>query len=60
MLELVRDGTVIATGARTLKRTVTASGRYGLRLVRGQFTEAVGTPIWFRAAKRARVTARGC
>jgi hypothetical protein len=60
VLQLVRDGTVIATGTRTLKRTVTGSGRYGLRLVRGQFTEVVGTPIWFRAAKRARITARGC
>ncbi len=36
------------------------SGRYGLRLVRGQFTEAVGTPIWFRAAERGRVSTRGC
>ena len=60
VLQLVRDGMVIATGSRTLKRTVTAPGRYGLRLVRGRYTDAVGTPIWFRAAKRSRVTTRAC
>ena len=43
-----------------LTRTVTKSGRYGLRLMRGQFTDAVGTPIWFRAGKRGRITASGC
>ncbi len=54
VLQLVRDGRVVASGSRRLKRTVTASGRYGLRLVRGQVTEAVGTPIWFtRAQARA-------
>jgi hypothetical protein len=39
---------------------VTDSGRYGLRLMDGQVTEAVGTPIWFRAAKRGKVSSRGC
>ena len=60
VLQLVHDGTVVATGERTLRRTVTEPGRYGLRLQRGQLTEAVGTPIWFRAAKKARVSSRGC
>ena len=60
LLQLVHDGDVIATGSRSLTRTVTEPGRYGLRLLRGQYTEAVGTPIWFRAAKRRRVSARGC
>jgi hypothetical protein len=60
VLQLVHDGTVVATGERTLRRTVTEPGRYGLRLQRGQFTEAVGTPIWFRAAKKAHVSSRGC
>ncbi|HET8952306.1 MAG TPA: CehA/McbA family metallohydrolase [Solirubrobacteraceae bacterium] len=60
VLQLLRDGSVIATGSRTLSRTVTGSGRYGLRVVDGQVTEAVGTPIWFRAAKRGKVTTRGC
>jgi len=59
-LQLVRNGAVVATGTRSLSRTVTTSGRYGLRLVRGQVTEAVGTPIWFTRAGRARVTRRGC
>jgi hypothetical protein len=54
------DGRVIAAGTRRLSRTVTASGRYGVRLIRGQVTEAVGTPIWFTRAQRGRVTARGC
>jgi hypothetical protein len=39
---------------------VTDSGRYGLRLQRGQVTEAVGTPIWFTAAKRGKISTRGC
>ena len=56
VLQLLRDGTVIATGSGSIARTVTDSGRYGLRLVDGQVTEAVGTPIWFRAAKRGRIT----
>ena len=63
ILQLVRDGAVIATAIApgTLRRTVRESGRYGLRLVRGQFTEAVGTPIWFTASgKRPRVSSRGC
>jgi hypothetical protein len=60
-LLLVRDGTVIATGERRLRETVTETGRYGLRLVRGQFVEAVGTPIWFtRTRARPRVIDRGC
>lgn len=37
------------------------SGRCGLRLVRGQYTDAVGTPIWFRArGGTPRVTVRRC
>ena len=60
VLQLLRDGAVIATGSRTIARTVTDSGRYGLRLVNGQVTEAVGTPIWFRAAERGRVSTRRC
>ena len=60
VLQLLRDGTVIATGSGSIKRTVTQSGRYGLRVQDGQVTEAVGTPIWFRAAKRGRVSTRGC
>jgi hypothetical protein len=60
VLQLLRDGSVIATGSGSIARTVTDSGRYGLRLQRGQVTEAVGTPIWFTAAKRGRVSARGC
>ena len=60
MLQLLRDGTVIATGSGSIARTVTESGRYGLRLVRGQVTEAVGTPIWFRAGGAGRVSVRGC
>jgi len=61
VLQLVHDGAVVASGAGSLRRTVTESGRYGLRLVRGQVTEAVGTPIWFTAApSRARVSVRGC
>jgi hypothetical protein len=59
-LQLVRNGDVIATGSRSVKRTVTRSGRYGLRLVRGQVTEAVGTPIWFTRAARARVASERC
>jgi hypothetical protein len=51
---------VFATGSRSISRTVTDSGRYGLRLMDGQVTEAVGTPIWFRAAKRGKVSSRGC
>jgi hypothetical protein len=31
VLQLLRDGSVIATGSRSLARTVTATGRYGLR-----------------------------
>ena len=34
VLQLLRDGTVIATGSRSIARTVTESGRYGLRLRR--------------------------
>src|SRR5215213_2212212 len=60
VLQLVHDGAVVASGAGSLRRTVTESGRYGLRLVRGQVTEAVGTPIWFTAGTRGRVTTRGC
>ena len=60
VLQLLRDGSVIATGSGSLARTVTKSGRYGLRVQDGQVTEAVGTPIWFRTAKRGRVTVRGC
>ena len=60
VLQLLRNGSVIATGSRSIARTVTASGRYGLRVQDGQVTEAVGTPIWFRKAKRGRVTTRGC
>lgn len=60
LLQLVRDGRVIATGSRSLQRTVAKPGRYGLRLVRGQVTEAVGTPIWFTRAKRGKVSVRGC
>jgi hypothetical protein len=60
VLQLLRDGSVIATGSRSISRTVTDSGRYGLRLMDGQVTEAVGTPIWFRAAKRGKVSSRGC
>jgi hypothetical protein len=60
VLLLVRDGRVIATGSRRIRRTVKATGRYGLRLVRGQVVEAVGTPIWFTRGKRGRVTVRGC
>jgi hypothetical protein len=60
VLQLLRNGRVIATGSRAVRRTVRKSGRYGLRLVRGQVTEAVGTPIWFRAAERGRVGTRGC
>ena len=60
VLQLLRDGSVIATGSGSIARTVTESGRYGLRLMDGQVTEAVGTPIWFRAAKRGRVSSRGC
>ena len=60
VLQLLRNGTVIATGSSSIKRTVTQSGRYGLRVQDGQVTEAVGTPIWFRAAKRGRVSTRGC
>jgi hypothetical protein len=60
VLQLVRNGRVVAAGQRKLTRTVTKPGRYGLRLTRGQFTEAVGTPIWFRAGKRGRITAAAC
>ena len=60
VLQLLRNGTVIATGSGSVKRTVTQSGRYGLRVQDGQVTEAVGTPIWFRTAKRGRVSTRGC
>jgi len=60
VLQLLRNGTVIASGVRAVERSITKTGRYGLRLVRGQVTEAVGTPIWFRAAKRGRVSVRGC
>jgi len=60
VLQLLRNGTVIASSVRALERSVTKTGRYGLRLVRGQVTEAVGTPIWFRAAKRGRVWIRAC
>jgi hypothetical protein len=59
-LQLLRNGAVIATGSRSLRRTVTETGRYGVRLVRGLLTEAVGTPIWFTRAGRGRVTSRGC
>jgi hypothetical protein len=31
-----------------------------VRLIRGQVTEAVGTPIWFERAAKGRVRARGC
>lgn len=62
LLMLVRDGTVIrSTTGGTLRATVRRSGRYGLRLMRGQLVEAVGTPIFFRArGGRPRVTVRGC
>ncbi len=60
VLQLLRDGTVIATGSRAITRTVKETGRYGLRVQDGQVTEAVGTPIWFRKAKRGRVSVRGC
>jgi hypothetical protein len=60
VLQLLRDGAVIATGSGSIERTVSQSGRYGLRVQDGQVTEAVGTPIWFRAAKRSKVTVRGC
>jgi len=60
VLQLVQDGSVIATGSGSLARTVTETGRYGLRVQNGQVTEAVGTPIWFRTAKRGKVTVRGC
>ena len=60
VLQLLRDGSVIATGSRLdrahghrLRPLRPAAGR-------GQVTEAVGTPIWFRAAKRGQVTSRGC
>ena len=61
VLQLVRDGRVVdaVPASRRLRTTVTAPGRYGLRLMRGQFTEAVGTPIWFRArGGKSRVSAR--
>ena len=60
VLQLLRDGSVIATGSGSIARTVTDTGRYGLRVQDGQVTEAVGTPIWFRKAKRGKVTVRGC
>jgi hypothetical protein len=60
VLQLLRDGQVIATGSGSIARTVTQPGRYGLRVQDGQVTEAVGTPIWFRVAKRGKVTLRGC
>jgi hypothetical protein len=60
VLQLLRNGSVIATGTRSIARTVTASGRYGLRVQDGQVTEAVGTPIWFRKASRGKVTTRRC
>jgi hypothetical protein len=60
VLQLLRNGSVIATGTRAISRTVTESGRYGLRVVDGQVTEAVGTPIWFRKAARSKVSVRGC
>ena len=60
-LLLVRNGTVVATGrAPRCARRSRQPGRYGIRLLRGQFTEAVGTPIWFRKGRRGRVTVRGC
>jgi hypothetical protein len=59
MLALTHNGTVIATGQRRLRETVKEPGRYGVRLLRGQFTEAVGTPIWFRKG-RPKVTVSGC
>ncbi len=60
VLQLLYNGTVIATGSGSIVRTVTAPGRYGLRVQDGLLTEAVGTPIWFRAAKRGRVSTRRC
>ena len=60
VLQLLRDGAVIATGSRAIIRTVKETGRYGLRVQDGQVTEAVGTPIWFRKAKRGRISVRGC
>jgi hypothetical protein len=60
VLQLLRNGSVIATGSRAITRNVTQAGRYGLRVQDGQVTEAVGTPIWFRKAKRGKVTVRGC
>ena len=60
VLQLLRNGSVVATGSRSIARTVKRSGRYGLRVQNGQVTEAVGTPIWFRKAARGRVTVRGC
>ena len=60
VLQLLRDGAVIATGSRAITRTVKESGRYGLRVRNGRLTEAVGTPIWFTKAKRGKVSTRGC
>jgi hypothetical protein len=60
LLALVNDGTIVATGRHRLEETVKASGRYGIRLLRGRVTEAVGTPIWFRKAARGKVSSRGC
>ena len=61
VLQLVRNGRVIRTGRRKLRHTAKRSGRYGLRLVRGTITEAVGTPVSFtRRGGRGRVTVRKC
>jgi hypothetical protein len=65
LLMLVRDGRVIAAETArgptfTIGTTVTRSGRYGVRLMRGQILEALGTPIWFERARRSRIATRGC
>jgi hypothetical protein len=60
VLQLLRNGSVVATGSRSIARTVKQTGRYGLRVQNGQVTEAVGTPIWFTKAKRGKVAVRGC
>jgi hypothetical protein len=51
IIELQRNGKTVAAasagGPRTmLRRTVTGAGRYGLVLVRGKVTEAIGSPIY--------------
>ena len=62
VLQLTANGTVIKSGSGTLRHTTTQPDRYGIRLVRGQVVEAVGTPIWFEAGstRNARIKTRGC